>query len=111
MARKKWGFGTHKKSDPEIIKPAENVVQETQTSCLTADGIDLEKLPTAKEDEPLYKVKVKHSSLRKREAPNTNAKIIGFITDLGIYDIFDERDGWGQLKDFSWIMLEFTQRI
>ena len=56
MARKKWGFGTHKKSDPEIIKPAENVVQETQTSCLTADGIDLEKLPTAKEDEPLYKV-------------------------------------------------------
>ena len=58
-----------------------------------------------------YKVKVTHPSLRMRQAPSTDAEILGLITDQGEYEIFETEGGWGQLQDGSWIMLSFTEKI
>lgn len=59
----------------------------------------------------LYKVQVTHPSLRKRAEPDTGSEILGYITDQGVYDIYAEINGWGQIYDKSWIMLQFTQKI
>ena len=56
----------------------------------------------------LYKVRVTHSSLRKRAEPSVNGQILGIISDKGEYYIYEEQDGWGQLDDGSWIMLKYT---
>ena len=62
------------------------------------------------EPQPIYSVQVTHSSLRKRVAPNLQAEIAGYIQDRGTYEIFDEVNGWGKLKDGNWIMLTYTER-
>ena len=56
-----------------------------------------------------YKVKVIHPSLRIRRAPNTQAEVVGLITDQGIYTILDEVNGWGMIEENKWIMLSYTQ--
>lgn len=56
-----------------------------------------------------YKVKVMHPSLRIRRAPNTQAEVVGLITDQGIYTILDEVNGWGMIGENKWIMLSYTQ--
>lgn len=56
-----------------------------------------------------YNVKVMHPSLRIRHAPNTQAEIVGLITDQGIYTILDEVNGWGMIGENKWIMLSYTQ--
>lgn len=90
----------------KIIKPIADVEVQPQTLILADDNSC-----SSEEETPIYKVKVIHDSLRRREAPNLEAKITGYITDRGIYDIYDERDGWGQLKEFDWILLEYTKKI
>ena len=55
--------------------------------------------------EKLYTVQIMHPSLRRRTIPSTDGIVLGLITNLGQYDIFEEKDGWGRLKDDSWIML------
>ena len=65
----------------------------------------VEELPTFNK----YKVRVMHPSLRKREGPSTQSKEVGLIKDYGIYEIQNEINGWGQLKDGTWIMLSYTQ--
>ena len=56
-----------------------------------------------------YNVKVIHPSLRIRRAPNTQAEVVGLITDQGIYKILDEVNGWGMIGENKWIMLSYTQ--
>ena len=56
-----------------------------------------------------YNVKVIHPSLRIRRAPNTQAEVVGLITDQGIYTILDEVNGWGMIGENKWIMLSYTQ--
>lgn len=56
-----------------------------------------------------YNVKVMHPSLRIRRAPNTQAEVVGLITDQGIYTILDEANGWGMIGENKWIMLSYTQ--
>ena len=56
-----------------------------------------------------YNVKVIHPSLRIRRAPNTQAEVVGLITDQGIYTIIDEVNGWGMIGENKWIMLSYTQ--
>lgn len=90
----------------KIIKPIADVEVQPQTLILADDN----SCPF-EEETPIYKVKVIHDSLRRREAPNLEAKVTGYITDRGIYDIYDERDGWGQLKEFDWILLEYTKKV
>lgn len=60
---------------------------------------------------PLYKVKVTHPSLRMRQVPSLNGEVEGLITDKGIYDIYEEANGWGQLDNNYWIMLQYTRKI
>lgn len=67
--------------------------------------------PVAPEAPKTYKVKVTHPSLRMRRAPNTQAEVYDLITDQGIYEIVDEANGWGQLKNGYWIMLSYTEIV
>ena len=90
----------------EEIPPVKEVEIEPQVALLADEHGE----PYGKEA-PLYNVKITVGSLRRREAPNLNAKVTGYITDYGTYQIFDERDGWGQLKEFDWIKLEFTKKV
>ena len=91
---------------PEEITPVADVEVKPQVSILAHD------IFCPPEDNiPLFTVKVTHDSLRRREAPNLEAKVTGYITDRGIYDIYEERDGWGQLKEFDWILLKYTKRV
>ena len=70
-----------------------------------------EEAPITIEKTPIYSVHVTHPSLRRRAEPSYNAKIMGFITDCGIYKIFAENAGWGQLEDETWIALQYTSKI
>jgi len=63
------------------------------------------------EPQPIYKVRVTHPSLRKRSAPSTQAEINGLIQDHGVYEIFEETNGWGKLADNNWIMLTYTEQL
>lgn len=58
-----------------------------------------------------YFVKVTHPSLRRRRAPALSGEEVGLITDQGIYEIFDEVNGWGKLENGDWIMLSYTQVV
>ena len=73
----------------------------------------MEIKPTAEleiKEKPLYTVRVTHVSLRHRSTPEIANNIIGIITNRGIYQIYEERDGWGRLEDGSWIMLKYTEK-
>lgn len=61
--------------------------------------------------EPLFKVRVIYPSLRCRSTPEIGENIVNTITDRGIYQIYNVRDGWGQLEDGNWIMLQYTKKI
>lgn len=61
--------------------------------------------------EPLFKVRVIYPSLRCRSTPEIGENVVKTITDKGIYQIYDVRDGWGQLEDGNWIMLQYTKKI
>lgn len=58
-----------------------------------------------------YDVKVTAIRLRTRESPNSGAKVVALIQDHGIYRVVKEENGWGQLKDGSWIMLKYTEKV
>ena len=60
---------------------------------------------------PIYKVKVIHPRLRIRTMPSLSGDVVDHITNQGIYAIFAEQDGWGQLEDDNWIMLNYTQKV
>lgn len=62
------------------------------------------------ENKPLYTVHVTHPSLRRRSAPKIAQNMLGLITDMGNYAVYEEREGWGRLEDGSWIMLQYTER-
>ena len=73
--------------------------------------INLEELPIKPEKPKTYFVKVTHPSLRRRSAPALSGQEVGLITDQGIYEIFDEINGWGKLENGDWIMLSYTKII
>ena len=56
-------------------------------------------------------VQVTYPRLNRRTDHNESAEIKGVISDQGYYKIYNEVDGWGQLKDKSWIKLAFTKRV
>lgn len=60
---------------------------------------------------PIYQIKVNHPSLRRRRKPWIGSEQVGLITDQGIYDVYNEVDGWAQLEDTTWVMLEFCSKI
>lgn len=58
----------------------------------------------------LFQVKVEFPC-RRRSEPRGQAKELGTITNGIIYDIYAEKNGWGQLEDGSWIALSYTKKI
>ena len=62
------------------------------------------------ENKPLYTVHITHPSLRRRSTPKIAQNVLGLITNMGNYAIYEEREGWGRLEDGSWIMLQYTAR-
>lgn len=97
-------------------QPVEEKVEEITTE-IAPENIpetipEIEIKEEAKpEKDFLYKVKVTHPSLRMRRAPNTQAEVYDLITDQGVYEIVNEVEGWGQLKNGCWIMLNYTRII
>jgi hypothetical protein len=73
--------------------------------------INFDELPLEPEKPKTYFVKVIHPSLRRRNAPALSGKEVGLITDQGIYEIFDENNGWGKLENGDWIMLSYTKVV
>ncbi len=104
MARKPQRIGVPGEIKLENVE-IEPQIQESKDNVVSAESIqNLIKIP-------IYTVKITHPSLRHRAEPSVNGRIIGIITNRGIYGIFKEQDGWGQLEDESWIMLKFCQKI
>lgn len=101
-----------KTEEPEVIKVEEVSIEEPiEVQVEEPIVVDDVKKPNVECPFPIYVVRVTHPSLRRRAAPTLRAEVLGFITDKGIYDIFEERDGWGRLEDGSWIKLEFTEKL
>ena len=63
-----------------------------------------------------YRVKVTVNALNIRSGAGTNNKVVGCITDGGVYTIVDTKDvngyKWGKLKSGAgWISLKYTKRV
>lgn len=60
----------------------------------------------------VFKVKVTCSALNIRSGNGTSYKIVGCITDKGVYTIVEKRGDWGRLKSGAgWIHLGYTVTI
>lgn len=64
----------------------------------------------SKERQPIFQVTLRTPSLKKHAEPSHQSEILGFLDTAGKYDIYNEINGWGQLKDNSWILLAATIR-
>ena len=59
-----------------------------------------------------YKVKVTANALNIRSGAGMDYKVVGCITDKGVYTIVQEKNGWGKLKSGAgWISLKYTTKI
>lgn len=108
MARKPYRVGMPQE---EINPIPENTIVEPQIKVVHVSDEKIEKKPVTPTEEPIYKVRVTHPSLRRRSEPSLDGEVVGYITDQGIYDIYSEVNGWGWLQDGSWIMLQYCNRI
>ena len=62
---------------------------------------------------PEYKVRVTTSVLNIRSGPSSvKYKVVGKITDKGIYTIIETKGNWGRLKSKAgWICLSYTKKV
>ena len=112
MARKKQTKPEEKPMDFLDTFNMEQPKEEKVEKIISENAPEIEiKEEIKPEKDFLYKVKVTHPSLRMRRAPNTQAEVYDLITDQGIYEIVDEVNGWGKLKNDCWIMLSYTQIV
>ena len=59
-----------------------------------------------------YKVKVTANALNIRNGASVDHKIVGCITNKGVYTIVEEKNGWGKLKSGAgWINLKYTKKV
>lgn len=57
-------------------------------------------------------VKVKVAALNIRAGASAKSKIVGQITDEGVYTIVETKNGWGKLKSGKgWIKLSYTTKV
>ena len=89
----------------------DNVVISTlKTGAVT--GTVNKKYLTAYDDFKPYKVKVTVDKLNIRSGPGTQYKIVGSITDNGVYSIVNESNGFGKLKSGAgWISLGYCKKV
>lgn len=78
----------------------------------------IEQKPIPKPEEPAkpkdnsFKVKVTANVLNVRANPGTASKIVGQITDHGVYTIVAVDGKWGKLKSgMGWIALRYTKEV
>lgn len=99
---KKFGLtmdGFRKAVRAKIIEGG-NLVQETPETTLKEEA-------TAS-----YRVKVTADVLNIRKGAGTKYKVVGQITDNGVYTIVEESNGWGKLKSGAgWIYLRYTKKL
>ena len=102
-----------KKTYKTDLSKYKSFVEEPKIESIEEQPIEVvEELPIEiPQPEKLYTVQIVHPSLRRRTIPSVNGVVLGLITDLGQYDIFEEVNGWGKLKDNSWIMLQYTEKV
>lgn len=93
------------KVEPES-EPKEEIIAIEEPEVVEVQQILEEFLP-----QKLYTVQVTHPSLRRRNGPSLDHEVLGLIEDKGLYDIYEEKKGWGRLKDNSWIMLDYTLKV
>ena len=84
------------------------VVQQNEDELLLIKEEEPEEKIEETKSTPKFKVKINCPQLRRRRAPNLQAEVVNIINDWGIYDIYDEVNGWGKLEDGNWIMLSYT---
>ena len=63
-----------------------------------------------------YMVRVSIPDLNIRRGPGTDFPKTGKFTGVGVFNIVEEKDGWGLLKAYAekrdgWISLAFTTRM
>lgn len=97
-------------ANPQITKP--NIIQVGQVLLVpktkTATVVETKEAISTE-----YKVKVTANLLNIRQSYTTNSKIVGTITDHGIYTIVEEHGKWGKLKSGKgWIYLQgYTKKL
>ena len=90
-----------------------SITQQTKKQKATLEVVEEsipDPIPEPVEDKS-YNVKVMYPALRIRQAPSTQAEVIGIIADEGIYKIIDEVNGFGKIDENKWIMLSYTKII
>ena len=59
-----------------------------------------------------FLVKVTCNCLNIRKEPTTKSKVVGTITDHGVYTIVEKSGKWGKLKSGKgWIYLSYTKGV
>jgi len=67
---------------------------------------------TTEKKEATKKVKVTSAALNVRKEADINSKSLEIIRDGGEYEITEEKEGFGKLKNKAgWIKLEFTEDV
>lgn len=101
----------YRKVEQQIIDSIENF-ERAEDKIASTSIEEITNLSSEKTNiEPLGTVQVIHPSLRRRNAPNYDAEVVGLIQDQGIYNIYEVKDIWGKLEDNTWISLEFTKNL
>ena len=97
---------------PYIKKNIKNIITMINNElCLVEKPVEK---PKPKEDQTLiYKVKVTCKCLNIRAGAGTKYKVVGSITDNGVYTIVETNGNWGKLKSGKgWIYLKgYTKKV
>ena len=56
-------------------------------------------------------VRITATALNVRTGPGTTYKVVQCIRDRGVYQIVEEKNGWGRLDTGGWISLQYTKNI
>jgi len=56
-------------------------------------------------------VRVTATALNVRTGPGTTYKVAQCIRDRGVYQIVEEKNGWGRLNTGGWISLQYTKNV
>lgn len=58
-----------------------------------------------------YKVRVTASALNVRKGPSTSYSIIKTVKKNEVYNVLEEKNGWGRITDSGWISLSYTEKV
>ena len=94
MARKKYNYFSNEMKDNQKL-----------------DDFFEDKILEAKPKVEEKKIKVAVPLLNVRGGPGYNNAVVEQVTDGKIYDLLEEKEGWGRIADNKWVMLQYTVKI